>query len=103
MKSIINNGLLFFILIICLINQTLYSQLTPGGIGSFESNVHGKWKAAPENGDFTNSDSDFFEQSGSLKVISGGEHTLINYDASNFNKQIGQEVNISFFLKRKFY
>jgi len=101
LKSIINNGSLFFVLIISVINQTLYSQLTPGGIGSFESNVHGKWKAAPENGDFTNIESDFFEQSGALKVISGGEHSLINYDSSNFNKQIGQEVNISFYLKSK--
>jgi hypothetical protein len=86
---------------IFLLNESLYGQLGPSGIGSFESNVHGKWKAAPENLDFTNSDSDFFEQSGSLKVISGGEHTLINYDASNFNKQIGQEVNISFYAKSK--
>ena len=97
LKSIINNGFLFFILIICVINETLYSQLTPGGIGSFESNLHGKWKAAPENSDFTNSDSDFFEQSGSLKVISGGEHTLINYDASNFNKQISH-LNTKFLI-----
>jgi hypothetical protein len=97
-----NRKVLFFALsIIFLLNQSLYGQLGPGGIGSFESNVHGKWKAAPENLDFTNSDSDFFEQSGSLKVISGGEHTLINYDASNFNKQIGQEVNISFYAKSK--
>ena len=97
-----NRKVLFFALsIIFLLNQSLRGQLGPGGIGSFESNVHGKWKAAPENSDFTNSDSDFFEQSGSLKVISGGEHTLINYDASNFNKQIGQEVNISFYAKSK--
>ena len=97
-----NRKVLFFsISIIFLLNESLYGQLGPSGIGSFESNVHGKWKAAPENLDFTNSDSDFFEQSGSLKVISGGEHTLINYDASNFNKQIGQEVNISFYAKSK--
>ena len=101
LKSIINNGLLFFVLIIHLLDQTLYSQLTPGGIGSFESNVHSKWKAAPENADFTNIGSDFYEQSGALKVISGGEHSLINYDSSNFNKQIGQEVSISFYLKSK--
>lgn len=101
LKSIINNGLLFFVLIIHLFDQTLYSQLTPGGIGSFESNVHSKWKAAPENADFTNIGSDFYEQSGALKVISGGEHSLINYDSSNFNKQIGQEVSISFYLKSK--
>ena len=97
-----NRKVLFFALsIIFLLNQSLYGQLGPGGIGSFESNVHGKWKAAPDNLDFTNSDSNFFEQSGSLKVISGGEHNLINYDASNFNKQIGQEVNISFYAKSK--
>ena len=89
-----NRKVLFFsISIIFLLNESLYGQLGPSGIGSFESNVHGKWKAAPENLDFTNSDSDFFEQSGSLKVISGGEHTLINYDASNFNKQIYFSIN----------
>ena len=97
-----NRKVLFFsISMIFLLIESLHGQLGPSGIGSFESNVHGKWKAAPENLDFTNSDSDFFEQSGSLKVISGGEHTLINYDASNFNKQIGQEVNISFYAKSK--
>ena len=51
--------------------------------------------------DFTNIGSDFYEQSGALKVILRGEHSLINYDSSNFTKQIGQEVSISFYLKSK--